>query len=182
MSTSSEPRPRLVPDRPLPPYTFVPGQAPHPRSDPAGHQYARAPEPIDPLDPTRWPENVTYLYGIDLFNHGYYWEAHEAWESLWHGAGRRGHTADFLKGLIQLAVAGVKVRQGQAQGVIGHARRAAELFAATADAVDESAEYFAGLRLSDLIAAAASAERTAAVVDRGVRTVFAFVLRPVPGK
>jgi Domain of unknown function (DUF309) len=21
-------------------------------------------------------------HGLDLFNHGYYWEAHEAWESL----------------------------------------------------------------------------------------------------
>ncbi|MER9222262.1 DUF309 domain-containing protein [Mesorhizobium sp. M0644] len=23
---------------------------------------------------------------IDLINHGYYWEAHEAWEPLWHAA------------------------------------------------------------------------------------------------
>jgi uncharacterized protein len=22
-------------------------------------------------------------WGLDVFNHGYYWEAHEAWEGLW---------------------------------------------------------------------------------------------------
>ncbi|TGQ49534.1 DUF309 domain-containing protein, partial [Mesorhizobium sp. M1C.F.Ca.ET.210.01.1.1] len=27
-----------------------------------------------------------FRWGIDLFNHGYYWEAHEAWEPLWHAA------------------------------------------------------------------------------------------------
>src|SRR5436305_1156347 len=41
-----------------------------------------------------------------------------------------GPAADFFKGLIQLAVAGVKVREGREDGVRTHARRAAELFAA----------------------------------------------------
>ncbi|MER9007639.1 DUF309 domain-containing protein [Mesorhizobium sp. M0862] len=27
-----------------------------------------------------------FRWGIDLFNHGYYWEAHEAWEPLWQTA------------------------------------------------------------------------------------------------
>jgi predicted metal-dependent hydrolase len=65
---------------------------------------------------------------VALFNAGYYWEAHEVWEGLWHAHGRRGPTADVLKGLIKLAAAGVKVRQGQPHGVITHARRAAEAF------------------------------------------------------
>ena len=51
--------------------------------------------------------------GVALFNAGYYWEAHEAWEGLWHAYGRRGPTADVLKALIKLAAAGVKVREGQ---------------------------------------------------------------------
>jgi hypothetical protein len=70
---------------------------------------------------------VPYLFAFDLFNHGYYWEAHETWESLWHGCGRSGRTADFLKALIKLAAAGVKVREGQPAGVRSHARRAAQL-------------------------------------------------------
>jgi predicted metal-dependent hydrolase len=65
-----------------------------------------------------------------LFNAGYYWEAHEAWEGLWHAHGRLGPTANVLKGLIKLAAAGVKVRQGQPHGIITHARRAASLFEA----------------------------------------------------
>ena len=114
---------RLVPDVPLPPYSFVPGHRPHPVSDPAGHSFGTAPPTPPEFDPAAWATNRTYLYAIDLFNHGYYWEAHEAWESLWHACGRTGRIADFLKGLIKLAAAGVKVREGRPAGVVGHARR-----------------------------------------------------------
>ena len=61
-----------------------------------------------------------------LFNAGYYWEAHDAWESLWHAHGRRGVVADVIKALIKLAAAGVKAREGHEHGVRIHAGRAAE--------------------------------------------------------
>src|SRR5437016_5797881 len=94
--------PRLVPERPFPPYSFVPGLFPHPISDPAGHSYGQPhPTPL-PLDVDQWAANADYLFGIDLFNHGYYWEAHEVWEGLWHACGRAGILGDMLKGLIQL--------------------------------------------------------------------------------
>jgi len=51
-------------------------------------------------------------YGIDLFNHGYWWEAHEALEAIWAAAGRRTQTGLFIQGLIQIAVAHVKRFQG----------------------------------------------------------------------
>ncbi len=70
-----------------------------------------------------------FRYAADLFNHGYYWEAHEVWEQLWVAAGRQDAHADFLKGLIKLAAAGVKCRQGQIEGVRRHALRAAALLA-----------------------------------------------------
>lgn len=127
-SLSSQPnRPRLLPDEPLPPYTFIPGQSPHPISDPAGHSYGHRPEIPAPPDPQRWRESRTYLRGLDLFNHGYYWEAHEAWESLWMACGRSGPTADFLKALIKLAAAGVKQLEGKPKGTRSHAEGAAEL-------------------------------------------------------
>jgi hypothetical protein len=119
---------RRLTDTPLPPYTYVPGRTPHPVSDPAGHSFGRVPEPVSPFDPADWQTCHPYLYGIDLFNHGYYWEAHEAWESLWHAAGRTGPVADFLKGLIKLAAAGVKAAEGNGVGAKGHMQRAAELF------------------------------------------------------
>src|SRR5439155_181759 len=40
--------------------------------------------------------------GVDLFNRGLYWEAHEAWEHEW-VPDRKGPDAGFYKGLIQIA-------------------------------------------------------------------------------
>jgi hypothetical protein len=165
----SDPRPpRYVPDRPLPPYTFVPGRSPHPVSDPAGHSYGKPPEVPDALDADNWYTNRTYLSGIDLFNHGFYWEAHEAWESLWHRAGRKGPTADFLKALIQLAAAGVKHLEDVPAGVQSHGRRAAELFGAT------ERNSFLGFRTIELRAFAE------AIKDAGwpARAVLAPAERP----
>lgn len=139
----SEVRPRYT-SQAFPPYTYVPGQTPHPVSNPAGHMFGHElPKPA-PLDPARWRESETYLYGIDLFNHGYYWEAHETWESLWHAAGRTGEVADFLKGLIKLAAAGVKSSEGNPAGVERHLNRAIELLS-TAD------REFCGLEVTKLI-------------------------------
>ena len=117
-----------MPDRPLPPYAYVPGRHPHPVSDPAGHSFGERGQPVEPLDPGHPRDSAEFQYGVALFNHGYYWEAHEVWESLWHAAGRGGPVADLLKGLIKLAAAGVKAREGNAAGVVRHARRAADLF------------------------------------------------------
>src|SRR5947209_2469534 len=76
---------RLVPHRPFPPYSFVPGRFPHPTSDSTGHSFGVEPFLPTSLDPQHWGESETYLYGIDLFNGRYYWESHVAWESLWLG-------------------------------------------------------------------------------------------------
>ena len=124
----SEAPPRYLPDRPLPPYSYVTGLSPHPTRDPRGHSFGRQEQPAAPLEEAAYRTNETYLLALDLFNHGYYWEAHEAWEALWHAAERRGPVADFLKGLIKLAAAGVKAREGRPAGVRQHAQRAAELF------------------------------------------------------
>lgn len=111
---------RYAPELPLPPYAYVPGKRyPHPVTHPQGHSFGVASREQD--------VDATFRYAVDLFNHGYYWEAHEAWESLWIAAGRRGAQADFLKGLIKLAAACVKGREGRAEGVARHARRCREL-------------------------------------------------------
>jgi len=142
--------PRYYPERRLPPYSYVPGLAPHPATDPRGHSFGQHEPPTEPLDETSYASNATYLYAIDLFNHGYYWEAHEAWEALWHAAGRSGTTASFLKGLIKLAAAGVKAREGRASGVRQHAKRAAELLRGGASKIKNDPRMF-GLPLVRLI-------------------------------
>ena len=118
----------LVPDEPLPAYSYVTGRFPHPLSDPAGHSFGRPVERPAAIDPARWRDSRAFCHAVDLFNYGFYWESHEVWEGLWHAAGRQGPIADFLKGLIKLAAAGVKAREGRLAGLHRHARRAWELF------------------------------------------------------
>src|SRR5277367_1999089 len=105
-------------DEPLPSYSYVPGGPwPHPISSPQGHSYGRAASKGASAAEAQGASSPRFLHGVSLFNAGYYWEAHEVWEGLWHAYGRHGATADVLKGLIKLAAAGVKVREGQEHGV-----------------------------------------------------------------
>lgn len=126
--------PPEIPD--LPPYTYVPGYAPHPVSDVQGHMREQnLPESWCPQDHLKW--------GTYLFEHGYYWEAHEAWESLWLALGRTSNDALIVKGLIKLAASGVKCREGNASGAIRHASRALELLDS-----DPNSNLFADWHLS----------------------------------
>jgi predicted metal-dependent hydrolase len=118
---------RLSPGRPLPPYSYVPGKFPHPIRADCGHSFGHSEPPSPQPTDDNWQTCEPYLWGFDLFNHGYYWEAHETWEAVWHALGRTGTRGEFVKGLIKLAAAGVKAREGSAEGVRRHLARAAEL-------------------------------------------------------
>ncbi len=120
--------------RPFPPYRFVPGQTPHPTRDPRGHSYRATEERWDSFDANQWNRCQPYLYGVDLFNHRYWWEAHEAWEVIWRAAGRRTLTGLFLQGLIQASVAQLKRSQGRnrsARRLVQDARRKLSLVSGT---------------------------------------------------
>jgi hypothetical protein len=120
---------------PMPPYAYVPGGPwPHPISSPQGHSFGHAASRVASTEEAPGASSPRFLRGVSLFNAGYYWEAHEVWEGLWHGYGRRGPTADVIKALIKLAAAGVKVREGHEHGVRIHAARAADLFEAARSA------------------------------------------------
>jgi Domain of unknown function (DUF309) len=93
-------RPRWLPQNSLPPYAYLPGKKPHPVRDPKGHSYHV--EPI-PVAAEASVGSDAFLWGLDLFNHGYYWEAHEAWEGLWQVADRDGMLRTLFKGLILLS-------------------------------------------------------------------------------
>ena len=92
-------------------------------------------------------ESTAYLYAIDLFNHGFYWESHVWWEALWHHTGRKGISSDFLKALIKLAAAGVKFKVGQTKAAKGHCTRAVELL----QSIQKIHPVMAGLNLKKLI-------------------------------
>ena len=150
---------RLLADEPFPPYAFIPGRTPHPTSDPAGHSFGVTPVVPAAIEPERWHECRPYLYGIDLFNGQYYWESHVAWESLWLACGRTGVVADFLKGLIKLAAAGVKTLEGTPAGVKSHSGRAAELWRTVIGSLGTEDELFMGFRLRELIGVAEEIHR-----------------------
>ena len=103
---------------PFPPYRYLPFQPgiPHPRNDPAGHSYGAEEEYLPPFAAADWSTCRPYLYGVDLFNHGYWWEAHEAWEAVWQAAGTRSEAGLFLQGLIQVAGAQLKRHMGETRG------------------------------------------------------------------
>lgn len=148
-----------VQDRPLPPYTHIPGVTPHPISDPVGHMHG-ATEHVDSITgPLTASE--PFLWGRRLFRSGYYWEAHEAWEGLWHVLGRTGPRADLVKGLIKLAATGVKVREHNRDGVQRHLARAEELTTLASAGLSDEEE-------------AASAKRVASYVSKLLNEELSF--------
>jgi hypothetical protein len=112
-------RPSRYGARPFPAYAYVPGTAtPHPTRDPAGHSYEPSPTPrrLRSWRPEDWRDLDEWLHGVDLFNAGYFWEAHEAWEGLWAAQPRDSVPAVLLQGLIQIAAALLKARIGSVAG------------------------------------------------------------------
>ena len=173
---------RLLPSADLPAYTFVPGTStPHPLRDPRGHSHNRKGRPSLPLSAENWADNRTYLLALDYFNSGFYWEAHEEWERLWRISGPESAVGRFLRGLIKLAAAGVKVREYSIHGVRRHAASAGEVFADVAAEV--GTDRFCGLEFTTLQFAA---DRAAQIsydrdypVGKAIR-VFPFVIQPEP--
>ena len=108
---------RYAPARAFPPYAFLPGRDPHPTSDPRGHSFGQPEEAAAYLPSARWRENEPYLFGVDLYNHAYLWEAHEAWESVWHASKHDRVQALYLQGLIQCAAAWLKRSMEQPRGL-----------------------------------------------------------------
>jgi hypothetical protein len=97
--------PRYQPLRALPAAPYVPGRGTRPISD---DQVALR-EPL--LGAARWAEQAEYLWGVDLYNGGFFWEAHEAWERLWRASEPDTLQHAYLQGLIQCTAACLKITQ-----------------------------------------------------------------------
>lgn len=144
--------PRYFPDREFPPYTYIPGRAPHPVNDPHGHSHGRGAAAVEASLAEGIGSSAEFLWGVDLFNYGYYWEAHEAWEAVWVAAGRTTSAARFVQGLIKLAAAGVKAREGRKEGVRRHTARAQELIEGARSANEPERRATCGLAIDDVLA------------------------------
>ncbi len=100
----------------FPPYRFIPGETLHPTENPHGHSYGKEDEGPEILDEKSWYENETYLFGVDLYNYAFWWESHEAFESLWKKVPKDGLTSNFFQGLIKISAAFFKWHLKQQRG------------------------------------------------------------------
>lgn len=112
---------------PFPPYRHVPGLTPHPVTHPAGHLHGVAPVDVSEEAAalaTNWRGSPQFCYGVDLYNFAYWWEAHEAWEALWHKFAAGDPFRAALQALIQTAAAHLKLHLSQHRGVAALLERA----------------------------------------------------------
>ncbi len=154
--------PRHAPERALPPYRFVPGLHPHPTRHPDGHSRGVAETGAPHVAPEDWASDAQYLFGVDLFNRRYYWEAHEAWEAVWRSCERESTQGQFVQGLILVAAALLQWFMGSPAGLERQHAKARRRFA---PALEESPGAYMGLPLAEWLAevdAAARALRDAA--------------------
>jgi len=134
--------------RPFPPYRFVSGENPHPTEDPKGHSYCHSAEDPGIVKPDKWQRHETYLFAVDLYNYAFWWESHEAFESLWKRLDKDELTSNFLQGLIKTSAAFLKWHLKKQRGLetlytggIGHLQKV----------LNKSTEYM-GLNLMNHIA------------------------------
>jgi len=136
--------------RRFPPYRFVPGKFPHPTAHPDGHSYhppEQSPPPVPYRSAAQWSQSDDYLYGCDLYNHGYWWEAHEAWEGLWQLTDKGGPQGRFLQGLIQVTACHLQLHMGHLIGVRRLRNSSAEYLSTVLRA--EPGERYMGLCLRE---------------------------------
>ncbi|MER3501603.1 MAG: hypothetical protein C4295_09070 [Candidatus Fervidibacterota bacterium] len=67
------------------------------------------------------PYPPLFLEGVRLYQQGFYWHAHEAWEELWRNSTEP--YCSFLKALIQIAAALIHCERNEWQGVRNLLRR-----------------------------------------------------------
>ena len=125
--------------RPLPQVAFVPGV-----STRADRPTAPPPRPGS-VDLDALATNDDFRFGVDLFNHGFPWEAHEAWEPLWFAAPRDRTERALLQGLIHAAAAAVKAKAGAIDAARGFVDSACEHLALTTSTVIDAPAVIAAL-------------------------------------
>jgi hypothetical protein len=107
----------------LPQVPHLPGRTPRPPE----HIFERLKNAISPdLSLSEVASSATFRCGLEAFSSRYYWEAHELWEAVWMCLPPASAEKQFMRGLIQLANAGLKNRMGR--------RIAADRILALADA------------------------------------------------
>ena len=108
-------------------------------------------------------------FGIRLYNAGYFWHAHEAWEQVWMDAPRE--LRAFYQGLIQVTAAFVHLTKGEYPGTV-------RLLEAGIDKLAAYPGSFMGIELGKLVERARAAREQ--VVALGERRVGQFERSWIP--
>ena len=110
--------PRYRPNHDLPPYRYVPlGRHPHPTMDQGGHMHDKVSAPSQEPSELAWMTNHYWLYGVDLFNHWYFWEATEYWTALWAALPKNEPPAQFIQALTMFSGGIIKAHCTELDGV-----------------------------------------------------------------
>ncbi len=142
----------------LPPKPHVPGRTPRPPE--ALFEPLQSPLSAD-LSPSDLLASAAFHEGLRAFRMRYYWEAHELWEAVWMALPPAGPDRLRLRGVIQLANAGLKGRMGRPT--------AARRILALADAALAEADRRGGAGQADLAPAGLAGLRAQAAAESGAR-------------
>jgi len=114
------------------------------------------------------PEELLQL-GIDLYNAGHYWNAHEAWEEVWLESerGMRG----FYQGMIQISAAFVHVTRNRYPGGV-------KLLGEGIEKLEKYPPSFMGVELGRLVEGARKARER--LVELGEARIADFDRRLIP--
>ena len=114
------------------------------------------------------PEELLQL-GIDLYNAGHYWNAHEAWEEVWLESerGLRG----FYQGLIQISAAFVHVTRNRYPGGV-------KLLGEGIEKLEKYPASFMGVELGALVQGARAARESLTVLGEARIADFDRLLIP----
>lgn len=148
---------RYAPELPLPAEPYRPGSGqPRPRL-PLALPATPVARTLAHPDELASAELTAFRYGVDLFNAGCWWEAHEAWELVWQRCRRTSALGKLLQGLILLAAAQLKGSQRRAAARRELATRALQRLRAGAAVRPASPPL--GLGLGPLLDACAALQR-----------------------
>lgn len=123
-------------------------------------------------------EDPEFLKGIDLYNHGDYFEAHETWEGVWKD--RWDDDKRFVQGLIQVAAAFEKYKWAETD--TQHLRGCLSLIDMGMDKLQHYPDLYWGIRLGDLRRGVVAARAQVVEMSRsGWRFLSVPKLRRVTG-
>lgn len=143
--------PRFCPSRSFPEYRYVRGLNAHPSQDESGHSYGVS-RTLAAITRTDWHKHEDFLFGIDLYHHGYLWESRRIWRGISAATSEDCLETSLLGALVMNSAAQIRAHRGNAQGARTYSQ-SARWYAARIRSIgyDGAGNRFMGFDIGDLI-------------------------------